>query len=109
MSKAKPLNFEGATLKSGGGSISNGVYVKNFWRVELADGTQIQRDYYYSGKNGQYFWKRWWPNDDIATWRSYQGQGSFRKLSDFDNKAVDEWVKAHPDYYEDGTRKYEGR
>lgn len=109
MPKRNPLNFEGATLTSGGGTVSDGVYTMNFWRVTLADGTIIQRDHYGRRDDLQFSWERWWPNKDIATWRAYQARGSFRKLSDFDNNAVDAWVKAHPDYYKDGSRKCEVR
>lgn len=105
MPKNKPLNFEGASLKSGGGSVSNGVYTRNFWRVILADGTEIQRNHYGSRPDSQFTWERWWPNGDERGWPHTRGW--FRKLGDFDNAAVDAWVKSHPDYYADGTRKAE--
>lgn len=105
MPKNKPLNFEGATLESGGGSIRNGVYEKNFWRVELADGTIIQRHLYDRRDDLQFSWERWWPNTNKQY--RWDRDGSFRLLGPFDNNAVDHWVKSHPEYFKDGTRRYE--
>ncbi|QEQ94804.1 hypothetical protein pEpSNUABM08_57 [Erwinia phage pEp_SNUABM_08] len=105
MPKNKPLNFEGATLTFQGGTVSDGMYGRNFWRVTLADGTMFQRDQFGRTLNLFFQWERWWPNKDFRYYPDRRG--SWRKLSMFDNAAVDSWVKAHPDYCKDGTKVHD--
>lgn len=104
MSKAKPFNFEGATLRHIGGTVKDGKYLRNMWRVTLADGTHIRRDTAYarSTTGGLSFqWDKWYPNKDKQF--RWDRDGSWRPLRDFDNNAVDHWVKSHPDYQKDNT------
>lgn len=104
MSKAKPFDFTGAELRHRGGTVKDGKYLRNLWCVTLADGTRIQRDLYHarSTTNGMSFqWMKWYPNKDRQF--HLERDGNWRPLRDFDNNAVDKWVKSNIDYYEDNT------
>lgn len=103
MTKAKPINFTGAELILSGGTIDNntGEYKRHHWRIVLADGTVYLNNMY-----GIARWRTWdkeWPNpyhtNHTSSWSS--GSVTRRKVGDFDNDAIEAWVKAQPNYVED--------
>lgn len=106
MPKNKPLDFTGATLKSNGGTVDRDrkLFTNLYWQVTLADGTVIRRNNLHSNKRApEFIWERQWPRG--KDWHGVP-EYSFRELGAFDNTAVDEWVRAHPDFCL--TKPYEG-
>ena len=102
MTKAKPINFNGATLLLGGGVVDSktGEYTRHSWRVELADGTVYRNDMYDRGLGRQ--WKREWPNPYFNHNTRWQTPHVIeRKVGEFDNVSIEAWVRSQPNYKAD--------
>ncbi|ULF55716.1 hypothetical protein LBP97_26750 (plasmid) [Serratia marcescens] len=95
---AKPINFEGAVLKGGGGLTRGDIYVRRSWMIILADGTTYHRETYgRRDEPGLEMWERWCkPGPDV-----YQSP-HWRKASKADRMQLQQWLRAHPDYLPDG-------